>query len=293
MKIGIIGAGSIGLLFASYLSKEHQVTLYCRTEIQAKTINEKGVVLKQKDSEKHISLKAKGSAFPEEEDLYIIAVKQYHLQNMEQIFCRISPDIPLIFVQNGLGHLSIIDSLNHKTVYLGITEHGALKDDCRTVNHTGKGTTKIAVYRGNEDSLQKLAQELTGDQFPFLAEDSWKDMLYGKLIVNAVINPLTAILKVKNGELIQNDHYYQLLKLIFDETADVLKISGRDEMLARVVRVCRQTGENESSMLRDVLSGRQTEIDGIVGFLLKKAQEEMIPVPHLQFVYHCIKGMEQ
>ncbi|MCY1690539.1 hypothetical protein OVA29_07280 [Exiguobacterium sp. SL14] len=32
MNVGIIGAGAIGLLLASYLSEEHSVTLYTRQE---------------------------------------------------------------------------------------------------------------------------------------------------------------------------------------------------------------------------------------------------------------------
>jgi len=40
MRIGIIGGGAIGLLFACYLSKSNQVTLYCRTNEQVRLISQ-------------------------------------------------------------------------------------------------------------------------------------------------------------------------------------------------------------------------------------------------------------
>ncbi len=42
MKIGIIGGGSIGLLLAGRLGKQHEVTLFTRTESQADRINRAG-----------------------------------------------------------------------------------------------------------------------------------------------------------------------------------------------------------------------------------------------------------
>ncbi|MFL6562948.1 MAG: 2-dehydropantoate 2-reductase N-terminal domain-containing protein, partial [Bacillus sp. (in: firmicutes)] len=80
MRVGIIGAGSIGLLFAAYISRVMEVTIYTRTPEQAAEINKYGIVLKNR-GEQTISLV---QALPitewiGSEELTIIAVKQYQL----------------------------------------------------------------------------------------------------------------------------------------------------------------------------------------------------------------------
>ena len=43
MRIGIIGGGAIGLLFANYLSENHDVTIFTRTKEQAELLNRDGL----------------------------------------------------------------------------------------------------------------------------------------------------------------------------------------------------------------------------------------------------------
>ena len=83
MKIGIIGAGSIGLLFAAYLSKAFSITLYTRTSVQAEEINQNGIYLQEGTEIQKISVRALPiSKWAGEEELTIIAVKQYQLPSL-------------------------------------------------------------------------------------------------------------------------------------------------------------------------------------------------------------------
>lgn len=292
MRIGIIGAGAIGLLFSCYLSKSHHVTIYCRTEKQALEINQKGLFITYQEKQENLRIQAKESGSLMEEDLIIIAVKQYHLQKLVPLLKRIPLSIPILFIQNGIGHLPIIDSLPHKNVLLGVVEHGAIKLNETNVHHTGMGKTKIAVYRWDGNFFLDQIHRFQSDNFPILFEHNYEEMLMEKLIANALINPLTAILKVENGELIENRFFFQLFEMVFNEVCTVLNVSNRDSALQRVITICRSTANNQSSMLKDVLNGRQTEIDAIVGELIKKATTKGQSVPFLQFMYISIKGME-
>lgn len=292
MRIGIIGPGSIGLLFACYLNKRNQVTVYCRTKDQVEHINQYGVILKHKGTEEKITVKAEISNLIADEELVIIAVKQYHLAGIETIIHEIPAQTPLMFIQNGIGHLEYIEKLPHKTIYLGIVEHGAYKEGDNRIHHTGEGQTKVALFRGTHQFSQTMLNQLQSDQFPVLFVENYRDMLVEKLVVNAVINPLTAILKVRNGELITNQYYLHLVNLVFNEVADILKIADREKAYNHVLKICENTQWNQSSMLKDILNHRPTEIDGIIGALIELAQKAGIPVPVLQFINSAIKGME-
>ncbi|MCU9612209.1 2-dehydropantoate 2-reductase [Caldibacillus lycopersici] len=293
MKIGIIGGGSIGLLFSCYLSENHQVTLYCRTINQVNMINQCGITLQKKDSSILSNIHAKLSTERVADELVLVTVKQYHLPELLPILDKIPQHIPLLFLQNGMGHLDYLQKMKHDNILLGVVEHGALKISLSTVKHTGFGTTRVAAYKGDMQKLMAIKNTLQMSNFPFEIEANYNEMLIRKLVVNAAINPLTALLRIKNGDLLSNNYYFELLKEVFQEIIQVLCLQElEDTYFASIVSICQSTSNNYSSMLKDILEHRQTEIEGIVGVLRNKAEIQKQSVPFLQFLYTSIKGME-
>lgn len=81
MEIGIIGSGSLGLLYSFYLSETNKVTLYTRREEQANKINKHGITLVQGNTE--ITKKVEASYEKNyKEPVLIITVKQYSLNSI-------------------------------------------------------------------------------------------------------------------------------------------------------------------------------------------------------------------
>jgi 2-dehydropantoate 2-reductase len=290
MKIGIIGGGAIGLLFAHYLSKNHDVTIYTRTEEQAELLKQDGlhfVVNGQVQTEKVEAHRLSEGA--KDEDLVIVTVKQYHLLSINDWMKHITS--PLLFLQNGYGHIEFIKELSSPDIFVGVVEHGALRHNWNTVEHTGLGKTKLAIFRGNRSKLRIVDESIPS--FPFQWHGDFHSMLLEKLIVNAVINPLTAVLDVPNGQLVMNASYQQLMDLYMDELAAILRIENVTDTLEHVKYVCRTTAGNRSSMLKDLENGRQTEIDAILGYVLYEAQQNKQDCPLTQFLYTIIKGKER
>jgi 2-dehydropantoate 2-reductase len=292
MRIGIIGGGSIGLLFAYYLSQLYEVTLYTKTIEQAEAIEENGIHLICNTKTHKGSVKSEWfEKWSGVEELTIIAVKQYHLNKViERIIERQSKNTDFIFLQNGMGHLKFLNKLYTNNIYIGSVEHGAYKKNLYTVLHNGIGETKLALYKGNM-SLPSSISSIPN--FSICFELDYLEMLLKKLVVNAIINPLTALLDVTNGELINNEHYSSAAKDLFIEIAEVLTLENRETYFQQVVEVCRRTSENRSSMLKDLESNRPTEIDAIIGYILEEAEKKNIKAPISRMLYFCIKGSER
>ncbi|WP_066066496.1 2-dehydropantoate 2-reductase [Neobacillus soli] len=295
MKIGIIGAGSIGLLFASYLSRVFNVTIYTRAEEQALEINKHGILLKKGSMLKYQFVKALPmTEWRGREDLTIIAVKQYQLPAIiEKI--KYLPAVPesLLFLQNGMGHLKLLENIRTNNLFVGSVEHGALKKNSFMVSHNGEGVTNVAVFHGNATLLHQLAASVS-IEFPVVFQRDYYSMLINKLIVNAVINPLTAILRVKNGALITNQFYFYALKSLFSEISFILNLNleKQEDHLQQIITICKKTAENHSSMLKDIEANRLTEIDAILGFLLEEANKQKRPATQIENLYNLIKGKE-
>lgn len=292
MRIGIIGGGAIGLLFASYLSKFFDVTIYTKTQQQARDLNESGLVLLKQNHTEVIPVKAgQISEWNAREELTVVAVKQYQLEAVITELRKAPILDSLLFLQNGMGHLKFIENLPARNLYIGSVEHGALKENSTTVHHTGVGVANVAVFKGDKTQLEKLLSVRIED-FKFALKPDYYEMLVNKLVVNAVINPLTAVLEVKNGALLTNPYFSKISGQVFNEIAAILQLKNPEEHLRRVMRVCGQTAENRSSMLKDIESGRKTEIDAIIGFLLEEAGKMQRDTTILSLIYQFIKGKE-
>jgi 2-dehydropantoate 2-reductase len=293
MRVGIIGAGSIGLLFAAYISRVFEVTIYTRTTEQTSEINKYGIVLKKK-GEQTISL-VKSLPITEwkgAEDLTIIAVKQYQLDPIIEIINQV-PNVPsnLLFLQNGMKHLKQLESISKTNIFVGSVEHGALKENSFTVAHNGEGKTNAAVFKGDKTLLNELVHSAP-IEFPIALQEDYFRMLQNKLIVNAVINPLTTILQVKNGELVKNTYYLRILKNLLSEISEVLTLGDVEKHLQQIIDICKNTSENRSSMLKDIEANRMTEVDAILGYILEEAQRRELLAPNVETFYYLIKGKE-
>lgn len=292
MKIGIVGPGAIGLLYTFYLQKSNQdVTLFTRNAKQAEELNLTGVTCIRNGERETVfpSILPIESMLDKQLDYTFIAVKQYHITD---ILPFVQGESSLIFLQNGMSHLHIMQKIGNERIAVGIVEHGAKKEDGHTVHHIGIGVTKFGVVRGQSSCFKKVFNCFPFDYFPIQIEDDWKGIMRNKLVVNVCINPLTALLRVENGELISNPFFYQIMEQVFQEIAFLVKEEDKEMVWQMVCQVCEKTSHNTSSMLADVRANRQTEVNAIVGYVLEEAKEQQQSVPTLRFLFNAIKGME-
>lgn len=293
MEIGIVGPGAIGLLFAFYLQKNGQdVTLYTRTVEQSERLEKCGITCVQNG--------IRETVFPHvspleninngRHDYTFVAVKQYHL---EDVIPYLQAKKRLVFLQNGMGHLHLLQQIQGASVAVGIVEHGAKKENVSIVHHTGVGSTKFGFIHGERKQFEPLFTAFSSNLFPVVVENDWKQTMINKLVVNACINPLTALFGIQNGELLTNPSFHKVMKQVFSEVMGIVGNIQCKEHWDRVCTVCENTAHNTSSMLTDIHNNRKTEIDAIVGYLIQEAKKQQKSVPTLSFLYHSIKVLER
>jgi 2-dehydropantoate 2-reductase len=116
------------------------------------------------------------------------------------------------------------------------------------------------------------------------------------LVINASINPLTAILNFPNGDLLTSPTARILMGLIANEAARVsfkmgVKLPYLDPVLV-VESVAQNTARNISSMLKDILRGGPTEIDAINGAIVHLGEAVDAPVQYNRSMWLLVKAME-
>lgn len=127
-----------------------------------------------------------------------------------------------------------------------------------------------------------------------------------KLAVNCIINPLTVLLDARNGAVLYNYALTRTIRLLLAEISLVMRSlpelqyipnvssrfdPGRLETL--VVSVAQKTKDNISSMLADARSGRQTEIEYINGWIVRRGEELGIRCTLNYLMLNLVKGKAQ
>lgn len=287
MKIGIVGGGAVGMLLAALLSLDkHNVTIYVRREEQMKTLKTKGLSL-DTASEK-ISIEAKQVIDLAEEELLVICVKNYQLSSIIPHIKKVK--CPLLFLQNGMGHLRLLQELKKSIpIFVGVVEHGSIRENDHSVVHSGMGVVRAAEYNQMENHSANIVRSLSSENFPIVLESDWEAILVNKLVVNAVINPLTAIFDVKNGELLKNQELNKIASMLTKEICELMDLDY-DSHWKKINLICKVTASNTSSMRADILLGRATEIESLLGYLVKR--DSVTRQGFIQFAYQGIKAME-
>ena len=124
-----------------------------------------------------------------------------------------------------------------------------------------------------------------------------QSLIWGKLIINAAINPLTALLRVPNGKLLDLPSAHEMMKALASETARVAEAEKIQlpfsDPVAAAEEVARRTAANHSSMLQDVLRGAPTEIDAICGAVTNIGQGHRIATPANWACWNLIRAITE
>jgi 2-dehydropantoate 2-reductase len=223
----------------------------------------------------------------------IVLVKAWQTERAaHQLQQCLADDGLALTLQNGLGNYeTLIQSLGLKRVALGSTTTGATLLGAGVVRAGGEGIISI----GRNQAAGPLEAVLRSAKFNVQVVDDPQAVIWGKLVINAAINPLTALLNVTNGELLARPSARELMGQLAREAAEVARaeniILPFADPIKAVEDVTYKTAANRSSMLQDVLRGAPTEIDAICGAIVMVAKKHHINVPANGMCWQLVKAL--
>jgi 2-dehydropantoate 2-reductase len=225
--------------------------------------------------------------------LALVLVKSWQTEKVaHQLSECLAEDGLALTLQNGLGNDEIISRrLGSERVGRGVITLGATLLAPGLVRLGGGGIVTLEEHprlRGLETIMQDAGFDIK------LVSDA-KSAIWGKLVVNAAINPLTALLRVKNGELLQVPSAHTIMGELANETASVANALQIDLPFQNPVRavddVARRTADNTSSMFQDILRSSLTEVDAINGSVVKLGKKTNVPTPVNRVIWSLVKAI--
>ncbi len=215
---------------------------------------------------------------------------------------RITPILPpgglVITLQNGLGNREqLAQALPQHVIGQGVVTIGATLLRPGVVRHAGEGSIYLAEPQPPHPLFVPLVQVLQVAGLTVQVSDNVQSLVWGKLAINAAINPLTAVYRLTNGELADHPTFSELLRTAAQEVAMVAAAQGISlpfaDAAAEAMRIAINTYHNRSSMRQDVENGRTTEIDAICGAVVRIAAQYGIPAPVNERLWRQVKELER
>jgi len=283
-NILIVGTGALATLFAARLTQAgYRVTLLGTWKDGIDALRKSGArLIDTNGNEQQFEVSATDD--PREclgAQYALVLVKAWQTERAAgQLKECLTDDGLAVTLQNGLGNYETLTrSLGLNRVALGSSTTGATLLGPGRVKAGGEGV--ISVERN--PSLGPIEAALRSAKFNVQIVDDAQSLIWGKLVINAAINPLTALLQISNGELLNRPAAREMMAELACEAAQVANAENVGLPFSDPVEaaedVARKTAANHSSMLQDVLRHAPTEIDAICGAVVKTAQKHGINAP--------------
>lgn len=297
MNFAVVGPGALGCLVAARLWRAGaKVWLVDYRPSRAAALARQGIVVRLPGGERDtVPVPVVVAPNLPPVDVAILTVKAYKTREAAAVLPgRLAPGGAVLTLQNGLGNVEALgEAVGPERVLAGVSILGVTRLGEGEVILAGLGPTWIGAPAGSrvpQEVAAEVAALFRQGGLPCEIRADIETAIWEKLLVNAGINPLTALLRVKNGELLTIPPAWELAVAAATEARQVARAAAvplEVDPATRLREVCTATGGNRSSMLQDILAGRPTEIDALNGQVAARGATLGIPTP----VNACLTGL--
>ena len=284
-SVAIIGAGALGMLYASTLKSAPETEVYFLAGGDRYEALKSGRFIIN-DLEDQIDVKSPAQ-LREKPDLVIVAVKNHHLEEIVPLLhAAIGADTVVTSVLNGIDSESFIeDRFPEATVFYTVALG---MDAVRTANrltYTTRGKVIIGTKNNDPQNPRLLAVGALLDRSGLTWEipDDIHRAIWWKWMINIGVNQVSAVTGAPYGVFHADEHAQALMEAAMRETVVVAKAEGvdlREEDIENWYPILNRLGaEGKTSMLQDMEEHRRTEAPSFGGRLIELAARHGIPVP--------------
>ena len=320
MKYIIIGAGGTGGILGFYMTKAGKdVTLIARNA-HLEAMQKQGLSVEKMwtnetetipvGAESMESYEAKG----EKADVILVCVKKYSLDSCIPFIQNISHKntivVPVLnvygtgaYLQEKLPKVLVTDGCIYVSANIkqagGLLQHGEIlkvffgvreKEDLKKLNGQLNGEYKA------ERLLKKIAQDFKDSGIDGILSDNIKRDALTKFSYVSPIGTAGLYLHAVAGDFQREGEARELFKTLIREIvtlANAMGITFEEDLVERNLKILSNLPEEATtSMQRDVIEGKQSEIDGLVYEVVRMAKKYGVEVPAYERAAEKFREME-
>lgn len=310
MKVLVMGAGAIGSVAGGMLARDgHQVHLVGRPA-HMEAVRRDGLLISGLWGQHWVrGLGAHPSVAevpPEDFAVVLIATKTYDTREAASAIAPlVGPHTLVASLQNGLGNAEIIAGcVGRERTLAARVMYG--------VELTAPGRAEVTVQGGElmlgnpwgvvpRERVESLAGDFSRAGIAARATDQIVGFLWGKLLYNCCLNPLSALLRVSYGRLGEMEATRQVMSRVIAEVFAVAAAHGvalfwsRPQEYEEVLlgQLIPATAPHYASMYADLQRGKRTEIESLNGAVVRLGEERGVPTPENLLLTRLVRAREE
>ena len=294
----------MGCLFSAKLHLSgFDVTLFNRENERVKWIEREGIQLITVDNEQVQAFVPViyDTGKLEKYDLILILVKSFATEAvLTELKHIVDENTIVLSLQNGVGNLEIMQKVVPRAdLGIGGTGSGASVLNIGMIAHRETGVKKIGFIEARQpDKYLYISEMFSKSGIETVITEDVQSVIWTKLMINVAFNSLTAITRLRNGDVLLPKAGESLVRELLTEALEVAEKEGVEILYANPIEDILQIGHtqiarNQSSMLTDVLKSRKTEIEVINGAIVKYGKKHGISTPYNELMMALIKVIEE
>ncbi|MDK9301333.1 2-dehydropantoate 2-reductase [Propionibacterium freudenreichii] len=298
MRFAVIGAGAVGSYFGARLIDAGQDVSFVARGATLQALHDKGLSIITEGRRDTVTVQATDDAANIGNVDYVIsAVKATQvIDALEPAGALIGSDTAVITTQNGVDGPRLTASVvgREHTIPGVVKAYVAAREPGVTEFRGGPGSLEVAEWT-NEPSERvtalRKAFEDAGIGSP-VPRDVW-ELLWAKSMFVVPPGGLGAITGLPLGELLSRQGLRRVLIDATTEIRDVAVARGVDMPYGIVADTVAfdeaQPPSSTTSMQRDIMSGRPSELDPQLGAIVRYGREAGVPTPLHELMYEVLK----
>ncbi len=296
-RVGIIGAGAMGTLFGFHLSSSCDVTMLDSNPALLDEIARGGLAVND-EPPRRIQIARNARELYDSTMIFLFVKAVDTLRALRPFAGELNPSTPIVSLQNGIGNADAIKTAlgGAVPVVLGITTESSLMMAPGRVRSSERGSTLIGSAGASPASSKLVADVLTASKLHAAIVYDIRPHLWGKLVANAAINAVSALLDCNAGAIPRDPNAALLAEALAEEAAAVAAALKINLPFANpwtyVTEVIEVSTDAKSSMALDLESGHPSEIDHLNGAVVAAGRRTGVPTPYNDAILRLLKAKE-
>jgi 2-dehydropantoate 2-reductase len=298
MRIGIIGAGALGTYFGYRLAADNDVSmLEVRSDVVA-AIREQGLGTAEHADRRRVAISSTARELFASQVLFVFVRATDTMRALRPFVNELDPSCVIVSLQNGIQNEDAVKASlgGNVALVIGATTESALTLSPGTAAPVGSGKTIVGPAGASPEVCARIARLLADAGLAVSVAYDIRPHLWGKLIANAAINPVAALLDRPNGVVLADANAGELARSLAQEAATVasaMRIAlPFNDPWSYVRSIVEQTANLRNSMLADLTQGAKTENDHINGAVVAAGRRAAVPTPYNDTMFRLIRARE-
>jgi len=302
MKIAIMGTGGVGGYYGGLLAQSGQEVTFIARGAHLRAIREQGLKVKSVHGDFTVS-SAKATDTPAEVgpmDMILFATKTYQTDEAAQLITpMVAQNTVIVPLQNGIDAADRIGRVVGMEHLLGgVTWLSAAIEAPGLIGQYSQ-FRRIALGEFSGEMTPRLkaafdALQATGATVE--VSDAILKVLWTKFVFIAPVMAMGSLTRVTFGEYRHVPEARTVLTEAISEVAAVAKAKGvtldKDVVDTTLAFIDSSAPGIKPSMQRDVESGKPSELESMIGAVVRLGAEHNVPTPAMKFAYAMLKPGE-